>query len=452
MCKKVTDEKKHLLIIDDKIKLCKSLAANFDQRGYQTLYSVNGQQGIQLFLQHSIHVVLLDIMLGEESGIDILRELLSLNLGVPIIMITGYGSIDSAVQSIKIGAFDYITKPLDFEKLFKIVENAVNTAGLDEKNSHGHGESIGDLPEIITQNQKLKELYVKAKKLAITDLPILITGENGTGKEVIADFIHAHSARSTQEMLKMNCAAFPETLLDNELFGHEKGAYTGADSAFKGVFERADRSSLFLDEIGDMPLTIQAKILRTLQNHKIRRIGGSRSIKVDVRFIAATNKNLQALIGDHAFREDLFYRLNTAMLHLPPLRERREDVPLLVEYFLSENPHKRSGTMKNVSEAVLELFWEYDWPGNVRELKNTVNYAAAIASNDTIDVEDLPPNFANIEQHHASKNIWEETERNLILKMLQKSKYNKKRAAELLNMSRKTLYNKLEKYGIVTPK
>jgi transcriptional regulator with PAS, ATPase and Fis domain len=245
---------------------------------------------------------------------------------------------------------------------------------------------------------------------------------------------------------------FPETLLDNELFGHEKGAYTGADSQFKGVFERADKSSLFLDEIGDMPLTIQAKILRTLQNHEIRRLGGNHTIMVNVRFIAATNKDLEELIKENRFRNDLFYRLNTAMLYLPPLRERKEDIPLLVEYFLSEYSNTNSTGVEKISDVVLEKFLDYHWPGNVRELKNAVNYAAAISSKDYISIEDLPPNFTPVERNKLSDNVREEMEKNLIIKMLQKANYNKKKAAELLNISRKTLYNKLEKYGITISK
>jgi DNA-binding NtrC family response regulator len=444
--------KGNILIVDDKVKLCKSLVENFDQSGYQSFYATNRKKALSLFSRHRIHAVLLDIMLGEENGIEVLKELLLLQQNIPVIMITGYASIDTAVQSIKLGAFDYVTKPLDFDKLLEIVENALKIAKLSEENRHLKNRVIELSPRIITRNQTILKLCSKAKKLAATNLPILICGENGTGKEIIADFIHANSPRNARKMLKINCAAFPESLLDNELFGHEKGAYTGADSAFKGVFERADESSLFLDEIGDMPLTIQAKLLRALQTHEIRRLGGEHTVTVDVRFIAATNKDLETLIDQQKFRQDLLYRLNTAMLSLPPLRERKKDIPLLVEYFLSEYSNMNSTSVEKVSPAVLEKFLEYDWPGNVRELKNTVNYSAAISSKDFIDLEDLPPNFMYPKQHKTSENIREEMEKKLIIKMLQKAAYNKKKAAELLNMSRRTLYNKLEKYRIIVPK
>ena len=253
-------------------------------------------------------------------------------------------------------------------------------------------------------------------------------------------------------MLKINCAAFPETLLDNELFGHEKGAYTGANSLFKGVFERAHGSSLFLDEIGDMPLTIQAKILRTLHNHEIRRIGGNTAITIDVRFIAATNKDVKKLIREGQFREDLFYRLNAAVINILPLRERQDDIPLLIEHFLSEYARTNAVELKDVSDPVREKLGQYHWPGNVRELKNVLNYAATISSKTSIELEDLPPDFLSVEQSPTTVNIREDVERNLILKMLQKTGYNKKKTAEILDMSRRTLYRKLEKYRISIPK
>jgi DNA-binding NtrC family response regulator len=285
----------------------------------------------------------------------------------------------------------------------------------------------------------------KMEKLAVTDLPILIGGESGTGKEVFADYIHAASSRSAKPMVKVNCVALPESLLDNELFGHEKGAYTGADSAFKGLFETADGSSLFLDEIGDMPLGIQAKILRTLQNNEIRRLGGSATIKVDVRFIAATNKDLVDLTRKNLFREDLYYRLNAAVLSVPPLRERKRDIPLLVEHFLADRAVDRR---KELAPEVAARFQAYDWPGNVRELKNVVNYATAMSSNERIEMEDLPVHFLGDGYAAGPTDIRQEMERDLIVRTLQSTKYNRSRTADILNMSRKTLYSKMTKYGL----
>ena len=441
-----------ILIVDDKVKLCETLAKTFAQLGYHTLYATNSHDALRLVSTSSVNVALLDIMLGEENGIDILRQMKRIRTDLQVIMITGYASIESAVQSIKLGAFDYVKKPLDFEYLLRVVENALqpanNTPSVLPFTEHD------PLSRLITRHPKMLEVCEKARKLAATDLPVLIIGENGTGKELVADLIHGYSNRNAHSMLKINCAAFPETLLDNELFGHEKGAYTGANSIFHGIFERADMSSLFLDEIGDMPLTIQAKILRTLQNKEIRRLGGNTTITVDVRFIAATNKDVRRLITDERFREDLYYRLNTAVVTIPPLRERKADIPLLVEHFLHEYAATHGTQMKQISETVLRRFSQYYWPGNVRELRNVVNYAAAISSNGMITHEDLPPELPDEteEAPAAPENIREEMEKNLILSLLQKNEYNKKRTAELLNMSRKTLYSRLRKYGIPLPK
>jgi two-component system, NtrC family, response regulator AtoC len=285
-------------------------------------------------------------------------------------------------------------------------------------------------------------------KLADTDLPILIVGESGTGKELVADFIHQNSSRKVYNLEKINCASLPETLLDNELFGHEKGAYTGADAVFKGVFERAHNSSLFLDEIGDMPLAIQSKILRALQNNEIRRLGGKDTLEIDVRFIAATNKDLQSLIHENYFREDLFYRLNAAMVSIPPLRKRKEDILLLVNHFLEEIYRENKQSRASFSEEVESLFNEYSWPGNIRELKNVVKYAATVTNGTIIYLKDLPPYLFNNSSEYGALNIKDNVEKELIIKILKETNFNKKRTAEILNICRKTLYNKMEKFGI----
>ncbi len=443
---------KTLLIVDDKIKLCDALAQAFQQQGYHTVIATNREDAITACASHPIHVALLDIKLGAQNGVEVLGELLQLHKHLPVIMMTGHASVETAVQSLKLGAFDYVKKPLDFHQLANLVENAIRLSALSEENQQLKDQLIDELsPRLITQTPKMLEVAEKAKKLAVTDLPVLIFGENGTGKEVIADFLHINSPRNSRKMLKINCAAFPESLLDNELFGHEKGAYTGADAQFKGVFERADQSSLFLDEIGDMPLTIQAKILRALQNREIRRLGGSQMIHIHVRFIAATNKDLQKLIEKERFREDLYYRLKAAVIKIPPLRDRKDDLPLLAHHFLTEFARATSTPVKTLSDAVRREFSRYDWPGNVREFKNVVAYAVAIASGDTIQLDDLPPDFLEFPEEIVPDNMIDEVEKNLIIKMLQKTDYNKKRTAELLNIGRKTLYRKLEKYGITVP-
>ncbi len=429
-----------LLIVDDNVKLCRSLARNFEHAGFSASIATCSQEAVNRFSASRTDAVLLDIMLGGENGIDVLTKLLALDKNVPVIMITAYASVESAVQSLKLGAFDYVKKPLDFDELLKTVEKACEFSRLRDENLRLRRRLKELATTIVTCDPRMNALLGKVEKLAATDLPVLICGESGTGKEVFADCIHAASARSAAAMVKINCVAFPETLLDNELFGHEKGAYTGADSVFKGLFEKADGSTLFLDEIGDMPLSIQAKILRTLQDREIRRLGGNETIRVNVRFIAATNKDLSDLIRKGQFREDLYYRLNAAVLSIPALRERRNDIPLLVEHFLAPGVE--------VTPEVMGRFLHYEWPGNVRELKNVVTYAAAMCSGSRIGVEDLPVHFLEGAAAKEGTSIREDVERSLILKVLQSTKYNRSRAAELLGMSRKTLYTKMVKYGL----
>jgi DNA-binding NtrC family response regulator len=442
-----------LLIIDDRVKLCRSLARNFEHVGYTASIATCGQEAIAALTANRMDAVLLDVMLGEESGIDVLQRLLAVDKTVPVIMITAYASVDTAVQSLKLGAFDYVRKPLDFDELLKTVERACEFSRLRQENVRLRSRLRELSATIVTRDPRMGELMRKVEKLAATDLPVLISGESGTGKEVVADSLHAASARSARQMVKINCVAFPETLLDNELFGHERGAYTGADAVFKGLFEKADGSTLFLDEIGDMPLSIQSKILRTLQNNEIRRLGGSETIRVNVRFIAATNNDLAELIRKNLFREDLYYRLNAAVLSIPALRDRRDDIPLLVGHFLAE--HSLGGNAvpgrpgrKEVTSEVMARFLEYEWPGNVRELKNVVHYAAAMSSGERIGIEDLPVHFLDDARGAGAGNIREDMERSLILKILQTTKYNRSKTAELLNMSRKTLYSKMVKYGL----
>lgn len=298
-------QKMPILIIDDNEKLCASLRQSFIERGYIVSYALNGQDALSLYKKNNYYAVVLDVKLGSENGIDVLQKLIEIKK-TPVIMLTGYGTIETAVTSIKLGAYDYLNKPVKFEKLLTVVENATRVKKLENENIQLKKRIIDYSSTIITNDIEMKNICKKAAKIAESDLPILITGESGTGKEVLADFVHANSSRAYKEMIKINCASFPESLLDNELFGHDKGAFTGANSSYKGVFEQADGSTLFLDELGDMPLSIQAKILRTMQNHEIRRLGGKENIKVDVRFITATNKNLKTLIENKTFREDLF--------------------------------------------------------------------------------------------------------------------------------------------------
>lgn len=443
-----------ILIIDDNLKLCESLARSFAKRDIKTYYATNSLDALPLFIEKKPGVVLLDIMLGAENGIEILKKLLEIhsNFNAQVIMITAYAKIESAVEAIKIGAFDYIEKPVKFEKLLQVVNNAFKLLQLDEENQQLKSKIINASSNIITNNPTMLKIIDKLRKFAASDLSILIQGESGTGKELLAELIHANSTFSHKEMQKINCASFPESLLDNELFGHEKGAFTGANAMYKGVFERAHDNTLFLDEIGDMPITLQAKILRTIQNHEIRRLGGKENIRVNVRFIAATNKNLEKLVEQGQFREDLYYRLNAGIFYIPPLRERKEDIPLLVEHFISDFKGSNQHEPLEMHPNTMAFLLHYDWPGNVRELRNTLNYACTSSSNGVIELEDLPAKLRNPRQKVSTHKALQESEKETITKVLQDVNFNKRKAASILGMSRTTLYSKIKHYNIIMQK
>jgi two-component system, NtrC family, response regulator AtoC len=436
-----------ILIIDDNRKLCESLARSFQDRDYDTCWAVTREEALDLFSSRPVSAALLDVRFGKETGLDVLRCLKERKPHVPVIMITAYGTVETAVESLKMGAFDYIQKPIQFERLLKQVENAVRDSCLESENLALRGLLDRHVPRLVTVNQTMKEICETARRIAISELPVLIYGETGTGKELLAELIHASSPRASRQMMKINCAAFPDSLLDNEMFGHEKGSFTGATGSYKGIFEKAHRSSIFLDELSTMALSGQAKLLRIIQNQEIRRIGGNETIKVDVRFVTATNEDPHELVQKGVLRKDLYYRLSSAVLRVPPLRERTDDIPLLAEAFLGIFSDQ-SPSRWTISPRVMEGLCGYEWPGNIRELKSVVQYAHAVSSDDCIDFDDLPPSFPGIPAPVSVPGIRSTVERNLILKTLRETNFNKKRAAQILSMSRATLYNKLEKYGI----
>ncbi len=425
-----------ILIIDDNRKILDTLSRNFLSEGIECRTAANTAEGIEALQCCPIDLALVDIRIGDESGIDALIEIKKLIPDIPVLMITGFGTIETAVEAIKLGASEYIKKPVRFPELLKQVKLFLK----DEPSE------LPAIPNLQTKNPQMIALIKKAIKLAQSNLSVLILGESGTGKEVFADLIHRNSPRTDNPFLRVNCAAFPDTLLDNELFGHEKGAYTGADDKFQGVFERADTGTLFLDELGDMPLAIQAKILRAIQEHEIRRLGGKDIINIDVRFIGATNHNLEQMVAEKKFRQDLYYRLNCAALKLPALRERKEDIPILTEYILNQvtTPERRVSLAPETMETLLS----YDWPGNIRELKAALNYGATICTNSVIRPEDLPMGDHPVKMASSGLSPGQAVERELFLKTLIKHGFNKKKAAEELGISRTTLYSKMNKYGI----
>lgn len=423
-----------ILIVDDNEKLCGILAQDFERAGYRCRFALGGVQALDAVRSGQTDAILLDLRLGGENGLDVLRDLRQIDASIPVIMATAYASIENAVEAIKRGAFDYVQKPAPFPVLLRVVEQALK----------GRRGSAGPRPEgaFITRSARTLECLARMEKLAQTEHPVFIMGESGTGKDLLAEFIHLRSPRAASPLCRINCAALPASLLDNELFGHDRGAYTGAVGDFPGIFERAGGGSLFLDEIGDMSLEIQAKILRTLQNKEIRRLGGRATLRVDVRFIAATNKDIAAMVREGRFREDLYYRLSTAVFEIPPLRERPEDIPGLAAHFLAGD------AVSVVDAEAMRILLDHAWPGNVRELKNALDYAQAMASGSAIGVADLPAYLHPPGFRPGGPSNPDEREKQVILDALRRAGNNRSQAAGLLNMSRRTLYNKLAKHGI----
>ncbi len=441
---------KKILTIDDNYKIHKSLKLFFTQNDFHYLAANNSREAFQLITSENPDIILLDLSLGEENGLDVLKELTLRTPQIPVIMITGYATLESAIQAIKIGAVDFLEKPLDFEKLLFTLNSALNLKKPAPESSPELNTQPSRPDYTITHNPRMQEIWETARSLAKSNIPILIYGESGTGKELMADYIHQCSLRSSNPLVKVNCSAIAESLLDNELFGHEEGSYTGATGKHIGMFEQACGGSLHLDEIGDMSMTTQAKILRAIQYGEIRRVGGQNTISVNVRFIASTNKNLQELITRNLFREDLLYRLNAASIILPPLRERKEDIQRLADIFLRQFA---TGTApKALSAEALSTLQQHDWPGNIRELRNTIEVSVTLCRNQILRAEDikfhsaLEPNGSGL--HSAPVYDLEQSEKQVLIDALKTTNMNRTRAAKLLGISRKTLYNKLIKYDI----
>ncbi len=430
-----------ILIVDDNISIFHSLQLNFLDFGFECLWARNEAETMDCFEREGVKAVLLDLSLGKEDGLVILEKIRRLRPAVPVVMITGYGTLETAVKAIKLGAYEFLAKPLDFKKLMDTVEQAIAFSE-NALPSDGDPVSDGDESEILTQSIPLLSALRKAEMMARTDMPVLVSGESGCGKELVANFIHAKSLRANKPLVRINCSAFPDSLIDNELFGHEKGAYTGAAAAYPGIFEQADTGTLHLDEIGDMVLSSQAKILRVLEDGIVRRLGGTETRRVDVRIIATTNQNLPELIRQRRFREDLFYRLKAAFIYLPPLRERKGDIGYIAERLIA-------GQGKRFSREAVDALERHSWPGNVRELKNTVRMCAAICSSDVINVSDIPP-FASGDEEERGAGLCslEALEKDAIQRALQESRFNKRKASQRLGISYKTLYNKIKSYGL----
>jgi two-component system, NtrC family, nitrogen regulation response regulator NtrX len=378
-----------IMIVDDEISIQQSLKGLLSDEGFEVSTASNGYEALQLIQTEAPDLILLDIWMPGLDGLETLKEVKKENPHIQVIMITGHGTIETAVQATKLGAFDFIEKPLSFERVIVAINNALNFRRLEEENRYLRRKTI-EKNAITGNSPKILNLKATIVKVAPSDSWVLIKGENGTGKELVARNIHHLSLRAAKPLIDVNCAAIPEELIDSELFGHEKNAFPGAGAKKVGKFQLADKGSLFLDEIGDMSLKTQAKILRVLQEKQFQRVGGSRTLQVDVRVIAATNKNLEEEIVQGRFREDLYYRLNVVPIEVPSLRDRLPDIETLVNIFLEDAARKNRAPKKRMSPEALELFYRYAWPGNVRELKNLIERLALMVSEPEITAEHLP--------------------------------------------------------------
>ncbi|HET6513832.1 MAG TPA: sigma-54 dependent transcriptional regulator [Thermodesulfovibrionales bacterium] len=450
-----------ILVVEDKESMAEMLRETLEAAGYRTAIARDGVEGIRKVKDEKIDLVLTDLKLPRKNGMDLLTLVREINPMIPVIMMTAYGSVDLAVKAIKEGAFDFITKPFDTDHLLHLIRKAIENQRLITENTLLKEEfsSLIGMPQIIGKSDTLNEVAKKIQKVAPARTTVLLLGESGTGKELFARAIHCLSPRKDYPFVPINCAAIPQDLLESELFGYEKGAFTGAEMRKLGKFELADRGTVFLDEIGEMAVSLQAKILRIIQEGEIERVGGLKPMKVDVRIIAATNKELDKAVAEGKFREDLYYRLSVFPVVIPPLRERIDDIPLLVDFFVKKYCAETKAPVKSVSREALDKLVKYPWKGNVRELENAIERAVILCEGNMITADDislpsssgeaylrtLPANGTLEETARAAVRVVE-TER--IRKALLETKGNKSRAAETLDVSYKTLLTKIKEYGI----
>lgn len=438
-----------ILTIDDEENIRNGLADNFELEGYDVLKASNGKQGLELISKGNVDLVITDLRMDGISGEEVVRHVTTEYPGIPIIVLTGHGSIDDATAAMKAGAYDFLTKPLDLDHLNLIVKNALKGRSQEKQIKELKEKLSSNLSsdKMIGKSAELNKVRILISKAAPSKANVLITGESGVGKELVANAIHIQSNRKDKPFIVVHLAAMSESLLESELFGYEKGAFTGADTQHKGHFERANGGTIFLDEIGEINQSTQVKLLRVLQERKFERVGGEKSIDVDVRVVAATNKNLEEEVKAGRFREDLFYRLNVVRIQMPSLRERKDDIPLLMHSFLTEFCKENNKNIKGFDTKSKAVMLKYSWPGNIRELRNCVESAVVMCSGDEIKIEDLPPALQN---KFEEKNIiipigitLEEAELIIINENLAYNNGNKSKTADILGIGRKTLHRKL---------
>jgi two-component system NtrC family response regulator/two-component system nitrogen regulation response regulator GlnG len=457
-----------ILVVDDDASVRYSLKRLFSKRDFEVETAKSAEEGLEKLEGFMPDVVIMDIRMPGMTGLEALLRIKEIDPKLPVIIATAYGTTDTAIEAVKRGAYDYILKPFDVSSLQTLVDKAVEASRMMHSYVGLQGERFEAGEVLIGNSSPMQEVYKLIGQVAPTDVTVLIQGESGTGKELVARAIYTHSNRADKPFLPVNCAAIPEDLLESELFGHERGAFTSAYTRKIGKFEQCDGGTIFLDEIGDMSLKTQAKILRVIQDGEMQRLGGNERIKVDVRIIAATNKNLKHLIAQGRFREDLYYRLNVVTIRIPPLRERKEDIPLLARYFLEKDAKQMGKPIMSISEEAMEKLVAHDWPGNVRELENVIKRAVVMSRESILRADDIiiePSSLKTALSDEELETLLDEIfsravnledkesvmgwlEREMIIRALRRTKGNQSKAAKLLGMNRNTLRSKMKSYGI----
>jgi nitrogen regulation protein NR(I) len=460
----------HVLIVDDELNIRRVLAAMLAREGYEVTTAADGEQALAVLHKTPVHVIVTDLVMPRLGGMELLARASTDWPDIPVIVITAHGTVDSAVQALKAGAFDYITKPFEQEELKKVIAKASRAHEVERTNVHAPGTGEKP-PPLVGQSPAMRQIYEMIAKVADSPSTVLITGESGTGKELIARELHSGSSRRDKPLIKVNCAAIPKDLVESELFGYERGAFTGAVGSKPGRFELADGGTLFLDEIGEIPIEMQVKLLRALQESEFERVGGIKTLQVDVRLIAATNRDLKALIADGRFREDLYYRLAVVPISLPPLRDRRQDIPLLVEHFIGKYNQRLGKRVDRIDDEAMQVLLGYGWPGNIRELENLMERSVLFADGPVIQGSSLPdslrerapgatipiapvgplgsiaaPSGASMKE--IVRQAQAELEKELITRALEETDGNVTRAAKRLQISRKSLQVKMKEFGL----
>jgi two-component system nitrogen regulation response regulator NtrX len=449
--------KSRILVIDDEAEIRRSVRMILEYEGYEVLEASSGPEGVTMAERESPDLVFLDIKMPGMDGLDALQRIKALNETLPVVIISGHGTVSTAVEATKAGAFDFIEKPLASERVLVTIRNALDQTRLRDENK-SLKRAVEVRHQMVGETQALRQVWDSIKRAAPTNATVLLLGESGSGKELVARSIHRNSLRSRDRFVQVNCAAIPEELIESELFGHEKGSFTGATEKQIGKFEQADHGTIFLDEVGDMSAKTQAKVLRVLQEGEVERLGSARTIKVDVRVLAATNKDLEQEIEKGTFREDLYFRLSVIPIRVPPLRDRREDIPALVRHFADLFSRDNNRRPQRFTQAALEHMQKARWKGNVRELKNTVERLIIMTPGEVIDVDDLrdivrieskaPAGDNERERPGTLREFKESAERTFLVGKLRENNWNISKTAEVIGTPRSNLYKKLEQYGI----